>query len=60
MISFDTSAISRSVGIEVSGFLGFSTLAFVQMDIDYRDGLVNVTYDPKKFRPLVRRNTELR
>jgi hypothetical protein len=48
------------VGIEVSGFLGFSTLAFVQMDIDYRDGLVNVTYDPKKFRPLVRRNTELR
>ena len=52
MIAFDKSAISRSVGVEVSGFLGYSALAFMQMDIDYRDGLVNFTYDPKKYRPV--------
>lgn len=54
MIAFDTSDLSRKAGIEISGFLGYSALAFVQMDIDYRDGLVNFTYDPKKYRPLIR------
>ena len=54
MWSMDLSGISRSAGVEVSGFLGYTALAFMQMDIDYRDGLVNFSYDPKKYRPLMR------
>jgi tetratricopeptide (TPR) repeat protein len=55
MIAFDTTPFSRQDGVEISGFIGYTALAFMQMDIDYRDGLVNFTYDPKKYRPLLRR-----
>jgi Aspartyl protease len=54
MWAMDESHISRYCGVEVSGTLGYTALAFMQMDIDYRDGLVNFTYDPKKYRPLMR------
>ncbi len=54
MMAFDMAPISRSIGVEIAGFLGYTALGFMQMDIDYRDGLVNFTYDPKKYRPLVR------
>jgi len=49
MISFDTTALSDSVGVEVSGFLGFILLRFLDIKIDYRDALVDFTYDPKRF-----------
>jgi len=38
---------SHAEGFEVSGFLGFGTLQFLTIQIDYRDGLVHFKYDPK-------------
>lgn len=49
MLSFDTSSISESSGTEVSGFLGFATLRFLDIKIDYRDALVDFSYDRKRF-----------
>jgi hypothetical protein len=43
----DTSATTRSVGVEISGFLGFTTLRELIVSIDYRDNLVKVVFDPK-------------
>jgi thioredoxin-like negative regulator of GroEL len=48
MLSFDTSLISQSNGTEVSGFLGFVMLRFLDIKIDYRDALVDFSYDPKR------------
>jgi hypothetical protein len=44
MLSFDTSGISRSLGSEISGFLGFDVLHLLVLKIDYRDGLVDFQY----------------
>ena len=41
LTSFDTTRLSDSVGTEVSGFLGFILLRFVDIKIDYRDALVD-------------------
>ena len=49
MLSFDTTAISDNSGTEVSGFLGFTTLRFLDIKIDYRDGLVDFKYDRERF-----------
>lgn len=46
--TFDISGISRSLGVEASGFVGFATFRMVEMKIDYRDGLVTFNYDPNK------------
>jgi hypothetical protein len=48
VISFDTSEISKDSGMEISGFLGATTLGLLTMQIDYRDGLVKFDYDPKR------------
>ena len=48
IITFDLSGISRSLGTEVSGLVGYPTFRQVEMKIDYRDGLVDFTYDPSK------------
>jgi len=45
MLSFDTTSISENSGTEVSGFLGFTTLRFLDIKIDYRDGLVDFKYN---------------
>ncbi len=50
MVSFDLSRISHSTGTEVSGMLGFEMLSTLEVKIDYRDGLVDFTYDPKRVR----------
>ena len=49
MLSFDTSSISESSGTEVSGFLGFVLLRFLDIKIDYRDALVDFSFDRKQF-----------
>jgi predicted aspartyl protease len=49
MLSFDTTSISEGNGTEVSGFLGFVTLRVLDIKIDYRDALVDFTYDAKRF-----------
>jgi predicted aspartyl protease len=43
----DTSATTQSVGVEISGFLGFTALRELIVSIDYRDNLVKVVFDPK-------------
>jgi tetratricopeptide (TPR) repeat protein len=48
--TFDLTGISDDTGTEVSGFLGFSLLWVLDMKIDYRDGLVNFSYDPAHLR----------
>lgn len=48
MTAFDTKPISDDIGTEVSGFLGFILLHFLDIKIDYRDGLVDFKYDPKR------------
>lgn len=49
LVAFDTSAISNDVGTEISGFLGFSTLAMIDMKIDYRDGLVDFQFNANRY-----------
>jgi hypothetical protein len=49
MTAFDTKPLSDNIGTEVSGFLGFTTLHMLDIKIDYRDGLVDFTYDAKRF-----------
>lgn len=36
--------LSDTMGFEVSGILGFTTLRFLNINIDYRDGLVSMEY----------------
>ena len=48
MTSIDTSSVSRNVGVNISGFIGFVTLRELVISIDYRDNLIHVVYDPKK------------
>jgi predicted aspartyl protease len=48
LTSFDLSSISKSVGTEVSGILGFKTLILLEIKIDYRDGLIDLTYTQKR------------
>jgi hypothetical protein len=42
------------MGTEVSGFLGFGMLRVLDLKLDYRDGLVDFEYDPKRLPMLVR------
>jgi hypothetical protein len=49
IIGFDTTLMSNSVGTEVSGVLGFTVLGMLDVKIDYRDGLVDFTFDQKKW-----------
>jgi predicted aspartyl protease len=47
VLAFDLSGISKSVGTEVSGALGFVVLTMMEVKIDYRDGLIDFVYHPK-------------
>jgi tetratricopeptide (TPR) repeat protein len=48
IVAFDTKNLSDAVGTEVSGFLGYPMLSILDMKVDYRDGLVFFTFDPKR------------
>jgi predicted aspartyl protease len=48
IVTLDLSGVSKSTGTEVSGILGFELLRILQIKIDYRDGLVDFVYDPKR------------
>jgi len=48
IVSFDMTSISNGAGTEISGTLGFTTLYLLDIKIDYRDGLVNLSYDPNR------------
>ena len=49
LLAFDLSNISDGAGTEISGTLGFAMLFVLDIKIDYRDGLVNFTYDKNRF-----------
>jgi hypothetical protein len=48
IVTFDLSNQSRQLGTELSGFLGFQMLRLLELKLDYRDGLVDFVYDPKR------------
>lgn len=48
MVTLDVSSQSRNLGTEISGFLGFNMLRILNVKLDYRDGLVDFEYDPKR------------
>jgi predicted aspartyl protease len=48
LIAFDLNHISDAIGTETSGILGFEMLSLLDIKIDYRDGLVDFTYDPNR------------
>jgi tetratricopeptide (TPR) repeat protein len=54
MVTLDLSSLSRRTGKEVSGLLGFGMLVVLDLKLDYRDGLVDFEYDPKRVRPFER------
>jgi len=54
VVTFDLSAQSRRFGTEISGFLGFNMLRVLELKLDYRDGLVDFEYDPKRVPILAR------
>jgi len=54
IITLDLSTISRRTGTEVSGFLGFAMLRQLEVELDYRDGLVDFKYDPKRVNSFAR------
>ncbi len=54
IITLDLSAVSRHIGTEVSGFLGFGLLRVLNVKLDYRDGLAKFEYDPKRVQRFMR------
>jgi predicted aspartyl protease len=48
LTTIDLSAPSESAGMEVSGIIGFELLRILEMKIDYRDGLIDFTFDRDK------------
>ena len=46
MITFDLRGLSKDLGTEISGLIGFATLKMMTITIDYRDGLVGFDYKP--------------
>jgi len=46
--AYDTSNLSKNIGLEISGLIGFTTLGQLTMRIDYRDGLVKFDYNPHR------------
>ncbi len=51
LVTFSLDNISNSLGTEVSGLLGFRMLYMLDIKIDYRDGLVNFTYNQPGTKP---------
>ncbi len=45
----DLKHLSDATGTEVSGMIGFTTLRFLDIKIDYRDGLVFMDYQGPKW-----------
>lgn len=49
LVSFDLTPLSNDAGVEISGILGFAMLRLLDVKIDYRDGLVDFTYDAQRW-----------
>jgi hypothetical protein len=49
MLCLDMTKLSNNTGTELSGIFGFAVLHMMEAKIDYRDGLVDLKFDPKRF-----------
>ena len=47
-LSFDITPLSHSLGIEVSGLLGFRLMSQFSYDLDYYNGLANIAFDQNR------------
>ena len=54
-VAVDLSNISNETGTEISGLLGFAMLQMLDIKLDYRDGLVNLNFDPKRVQDLLKK-----
>ena len=54
-ITVDLSKVSRQTSTEISGFLGFALLQMLDIKLDYRDGLVDMQFDPKRVQHLLKK-----
>jgi predicted aspartyl protease len=48
VVAFATPSISKSLNMEISGFIGYTALSQMTINIDYRDGLMKFLYDPNR------------
>jgi predicted aspartyl protease len=48
VVAFASPQVSKSIGMEVAGFIGITALGQMTVHIDYRDGLMKFDYDPKR------------
>jgi predicted aspartyl protease len=48
VFSLDSPQTSKNLDMEVSGFIGATALIQMTVSIEYRDGLVKFSYDPKR------------
>ena len=48
VVAFATPSISKSLNMEISGFIGYTALSQMTINIDYRDGLLKFSYDPNR------------
>ena len=48
MTAMDTGYLGEETGVEIAGFLGAPTLHQLTVKIDYRDDLVDFSFDPKR------------
>jgi predicted aspartyl protease/Tfp pilus assembly protein PilF len=48
VVAFATPSISKGLNMEISGFIGYTALSQMTIDIDYRDGLMKFSYDPNR------------
>jgi tetratricopeptide (TPR) repeat protein len=47
VLVMDMDKLSKDDGTEVSGLIGMDTLIMLTVDIDYRDGLIHLTFNPR-------------
>ena len=47
--SFDTARFSRDAGMQIAGLIGDQTIHGLTIHIDYRDGLIKIDFDPKRW-----------
>jgi len=48
VVAFATPSISKNLNMEVSGFIGYTALSQLTINIDYRDGLMKFSYDANR------------
>lgn len=48
VVAFATPLISKSLDMDITGFIGYTALSQMTIGIDYRDGLMKFSYDPNR------------